>query len=96
MKEEAFSISDRSESGAQWETISFDQWASKMHSNSKPYQINPFKYLRSVKQEFIQNLGVKKGKSIFFKAIFWDFLFKKPQWAPAKFNLTKQKTKDVL
>jgi len=91
MKEVVFSITDSSESGAEWETLSFEQWASRMHSESKPYKIKPLNYLRAVKQEFIQNLGVKKGKSIFYKAIVWDFLFKKPQWAPEKFNLTSKR-----
>ncbi len=91
MKEVAFSITDRSESGAEWETLSFEQWASRMHSESKPYKIKPLNYLRSVKKEFIQKLGVKKGASIFYKAILWDFLFKKPQWASEKFNLTSKR-----
>jgi hypothetical protein len=91
LKEVVFSITDRSESGAEWETISFEQWASRMHWESKPYKIKPMNYLRSVKQQFIQNLGVKRGASVFYKAVLWDFLFKKPQWAPEKFTLTSQR-----
>ena len=91
MKEVDFSITDRSESGAKWEVQSFEQWASRMHSESKPYKIKPLNYLRSVKKEFMRNLGIKKGSSIFFKAILWDFFFKKPKWAPEKFTLISKR-----
>ena len=91
MKEVVFSITNRSESGAEWETLSFEQWASRMHSESKPYKFNPLNYLRSVKEAFIQNLGFKTGTSMFYKAILWDLLFKKLQWSPEKFNLTNKR-----
>jgi hypothetical protein len=71
--------------------ICYDREALEGRKESKPYKIKPLNYLRSVKQEFIQNLGVIKGASIFYKVILWDFLFKKPQWAPEKFNLTSKR-----
>ena len=94
MREEIFSITDSSESGAEWEIISFEQWALRMYSKSKPYKIKPLHYLRSVKQEFIQKLGAKKGRNIFNQAVLWDLLFRKPRWAPEKFNLTSKRQEE--
>jgi hypothetical protein len=91
MKEEAFSIPHRSESGSEWESFSFEQWGTRMQSEGKPYKIKPLLYLRSVKREFTDKLGVKKGKQLFYKAILWDLIFKKPRWAPEKFNFSSKR-----
>ncbi|MBU0974001.1 MAG: L-2-amino-thiazoline-4-carboxylic acid hydrolase [Proteobacteria bacterium] len=91
MKDDAFSITDKSESGTEWETFSFEQWALRLPLESQPYRIKPLNYLHSLNREIIKNLGVKRGRLIFITAILWDFFFKKPQWMPDKFNLTSKK-----
>ncbi len=91
MKDDFFIFTDKPESGTEWKTFSFEQWAINMPLESQPYRIKPLNYLRSLNREIIKNLGVTKGRFLFIKAILWDILFKKPQWAPEKFNLSSKK-----
>lgn len=87
MSGDAFSIPDNSESGSKWEAFSFLQWAKRMPSESRPYKIKPLMYLRSVYREYLQILGVKRGRGLFFRAMLWDCLFNRPQWMPDRFKL---------
>lgn len=80
-------IPDNSISGSKWDRFSFEKFASDWEMKGNPYKIDVSKILFQLFKAARNRLGNVKGSFVFFKSLFWDMIFNKPEWMPEKFNI---------
>ncbi|MBN2436508.1 MAG: L-2-amino-thiazoline-4-carboxylic acid hydrolase [Spirochaetes bacterium] len=89
-RKEAFSIDKRSKTGSEWETFNFEQLASKIPFDEKPYKVNVLSYLKSLYIIIVHNSGKITGTILFVKVLLIDLVFNKPKWDRSKFDISSK------
>lgn len=80
------SIPKCARSGSAWDKFTFDEFALNWEMQGEPYEVDTVQITLQLFKSIKRKLGAVKGSYIFFKSLFWDMLFNRPQWRPEKFN----------
>lgn len=89
-----FSIAKSSKTGSEWEVFTFEQLASKIPFDGKPYKVKFLRYLKSLCKIIVRYLGARAGLLLFLRIILFDLVFKKPVWDKSKFDIFSKAQED--